>query len=100
MSWITFCNDGVERAFREYLGLFSNLDKNGRLFLVSEAYFKKECKAFERKTGIRITPQILREWFASEMGRLGIPDMYMDAFCGRVPRAFWPGITQTSAQRN
>jgi len=29
---------------------------------------KKKCKAFERKTEIRITPQTLRE-----MGRLGVP---------------------------
>jgi intergrase/recombinase len=37
------------------------------------------------KTGIRVTPQILRERFCSEMGRLGVPDRYVDAFCGRVP---------------
>jgi len=36
---------------------------------------------------MRITPQILREWFAREMGRLGVPDRHVDAFCGRVPRS-------------
>jgi integrase len=87
MSWITFYNDEAEEALRKCLGLFNTLDKDGRLFPVSEAYFRKKCKAFERKTGIRITPQILREWFACEMGRLGIPDRYVDAFCGRVPRS-------------
>ncbi len=39
------------------------------------------------KTGLSITPQILREWFACEMGKLGVPDRYVDAFCGRVPRS-------------
>ncbi|MCD6444982.1 hypothetical protein J7L70_08325 [Candidatus Bathyarchaeota archaeon] len=34
-----------------------------------------------------ITPQVLREWFCCEMGRLGMPDRYVDAFCGRVPRS-------------
>jgi integrase len=87
MSWITFYNDEAEKALRGYLGSLSNLDKDGRLFPVSEAYFKRRCKAFEKKTGIRITPQILREWFACEMGRLGTPDRYVDAFCGRVPRS-------------
>ena len=91
MSWITFYNDEAEEAlrgyFRGYLGSFNDLDKNRRLFPVTETYFKKRCKAFERKTGIRITPQILREWFACEMGRLGVPDRYVDAFCGRVPRS-------------
>jgi integrase/recombinase XerD len=87
MSWITFYNDEAEKALREYLGSFKDLDRDRRIFPVSEAYFRKKCKAFERKTGIRITPQILREWFACEMGRLGVPDRYVDAFCGRVPRS-------------
>jgi integrase len=87
MSWITFYNGEAEEALREYLGSFDSLEKSRRLFSVSEAYFRRRCKAFERKTGIRITPQILREWFACEMGRLGIPDRYVDAFCGRVPRS-------------
>jgi integrase len=87
MSWITFYNDEAEEALREYLGSFNGLEKDRKLFPVTETYFKKRCKAFERKTGIRITPQILREWFACEMGRLGVPDRYVDAFCGRVPRS-------------
>jgi len=61
MSRITFYNDEAEEALRKYLGLFNTLDKNGKLFPVSETYFRKKCKAFERKTGIRITPQILRK---------------------------------------
>jgi len=87
MSWITFYNDEAEEALRGYLGSFNDLDKNRRLFPVTETYLRERCKAFERKTGIRITPQILREWFAREMGRLGVPDRYVDAFCGRVPRS-------------
>jgi hypothetical protein len=39
-----------------------------------------------KKTGIDITPQTLREWFACEMGKLGVQDRYFDAFC-RVPRS-------------
>jgi intergrase/recombinase len=39
------------------------------------------------RLGIKITPQTLREWFCSEMGRLGVPDRYVDAFCGRVPNS-------------
>jgi len=39
------------------------------------------------KTGLNITPQVLREWFACEMGKLSVPDRYVDAFCGRVPRS-------------
>jgi hypothetical protein len=38
------------------------------------------------KTGIDITPQTLREWFCCEFGSLGVPDRYVDAFCGRLPK--------------
>ena len=40
-----------------------------------------------KKSGVKITPQVLREWFCSEMGRLRVPDRYIDAFCGRVPNS-------------
>ena len=30
-----------------------------------------------KKSEVKITPQILREWFCSEMGRLGVPDMIL-----------------------
>ena len=36
---------------------------------------------------IYITPKILREWFCCEMGRLEVPERYVAAFCGRVPRS-------------
>jgi intergrase/recombinase len=39
----------------------------------------------KRRTWVRVTPQTLREWFCDELGRLGVPDRYVDAFCGRVP---------------
>lgn len=38
-------------------------------------------------SGVRISPKILREWFACEMGEIGVADRYVDAFCGRVPRS-------------
>ena len=84
--WVTFYNEEAERALKEYLGS-RELERDAKLFPVSEGYFRKLCKKFEEETGIRITPQVLREWFACEMGRLGVPDRYVDAFCGRVPRS-------------
>ena len=86
-AWVTFYNEEAEQALKEYLGSFDGLDREAKLFPVTETYFRKRCKAFETQTGIRITPQVLREWFACEMGRLGVPDRYVDAFCGRVPRS-------------
>jgi integrase len=85
--WITFYNIEAEKALKRYLGSFKRLDKRRKVFQVTEIYFRNRYTAFKKETGIRITPQILREWFACEMGRLGVPDRYVDAFCGRVPRS-------------
>jgi len=35
---------------------------------------------------LKISPQKLREWICNEMGRLGVGDRFIDAYCGRVPR--------------
>jgi len=85
-AWLSFFNEEAKNALLEYvnsssLKLEDCLFKNGR---------NRKLRAFEtarKKTGINITPQVLREWFCCEMGRLGVPDRYVDAFCGRVPRS-------------
>jgi len=86
-TWITFYNDEAEDALKEYLGSFESLNKQARLFPVTETYFRKRWIAFEKERKLKLSPQVLREWFACEMGRLGVPDRYIDAFCGRVPRS-------------
>ena len=35
---------------------------------------------------IKITAKVLRVWFATEMGELGVPDRFVDIFQGRAPR--------------
>ena len=69
-SYISFYNHEAEH-YLKLINFNLNINKNKIL-----RWFKK---AYE-KTGIKITPQILREWFCSEMGRLGVPDRYVDAF--------------------
>jgi intergrase/recombinase len=44
-------------------------------------------KSAREETGIDITPQKLRQWFCSEMLRLGVSETYVDAFCGRMPKS-------------
>jgi intergrase/recombinase len=48
--------------------------------------FSKYWKTAQVKTGLNITPKDLRDWFCMEMTNLGVPDRYIDAFCGRVPK--------------
>ncbi len=35
---------------------------------------------------ISITSKVLRAWFSTEMGELGVPDRFIDVFQGRPPR--------------
>jgi site-specific recombinase XerD len=58
---------------------------NGKIFNVSRKQVARIFKQIAEKTGVGITPQTLRSVFAREMGLKGVPDRYIDAFCGRVP---------------
>jgi len=56
---------------------------------MAKKVFKREKKIWKRATkaaGIKITAQVLRLWFSTEMGELGIPDRYVDVFQGRALR--------------
>ena len=61
--------------------------RSERVFLMSRSDEHSLWKAAKEETGLNITPQRLREWFCSEMLSLGVPDSYIDAFCGRVPKS-------------
>jgi integrase len=82
-SWVAFFNAEAEVALKEYLA--TRKDGSLRLFRISPHNFIDVWKYASQESGVRVTPQILREWFCDEMGRLGVPDRYVDAFCGRVP---------------
>jgi len=84
-SWVTFFNCEAERALKEYLA--TRKDGNSKLFRISTHAFLDVWKHANQGSGIKITPQVLREWFCDELGRLGVPDRYVDAFCGRVPNS-------------
>ena len=76
-AFLSFFNNEA----KEYLiksGLRENIPKRTVQNWFLKAY---------RNTNIKIKPQHLREWFCSEMGRIGVPDRYVDAFCGRVPNS-------------
>ena len=82
--WVSFFNEECQEILKRYLA--TRNDKNPKLFpLARDTMWKIFRKGRERN--IHLNPQTLREWFCSEMGRLGVPDRYVDAFCGRVPRS-------------
>ena len=82
-SWITFFNGEAEQALKEYLA--TRRDDSSKLFRISPHSFIDVWKYVSFESGVTVTPQVLREWFCDEMGKKGVPDRYVDAFCGRVP---------------
>ncbi len=82
---MSFFNQEAKADLEKYLE--SRKDQSQRLIAISTTKFKEIWKQASKTSGTKITPQVLREWFCSEMGRLGVPDRYVDAFCGRTPKS-------------
>jgi intergrase/recombinase len=57
------------------------------LFLFDSNGLKREWKTARIKSKVSLKVKDLRDWFCSEMGSLGIPDRYVDAFCGKTPKS-------------
>ena len=85
-SWVSFYNEEAEQALKEYLDVKKN-SRSERLFPMQRQEVVELWKTAREKTSLDITPQKLRQWFCSEMLRLGISETYVDAFCGRVPKS-------------
>ncbi|ERG94789.1 site-specific integrase [Haloquadratum walsbyi] len=84
-TWVSFYNEEAEAAFAAY----NHNRKHGddRLFQVSKPAVLKMFQKISEESGVKITPQVLRRWFASEMASLGVDSSYIDAFAGRVPES-------------
>jgi integrase len=85
-SWVSFYNDEAEQALKEYLAT-KKPSRSERLFPMQRDEVVELWKSARESTGINITPQKLRQWFCSEMLRLGVSETYVDAFCGRIPKS-------------
>ena len=81
-SWISFYTSEAD----DYLDYLTKLSANDKAFPIRHCVDEAIRKAKE-KTRLNINLQILRKWFCCEMGELSVPDRYIDAFCGRVPRS-------------
>lgn len=75
----------MEEYLKRYLD--SREDFNERLFRIGWRPFLRIWDKSSQAAGMRITPQVLRIWFSTEMGELGVPDRYVDIFQGRAPRS-------------
>ena len=85
-SWCSFYNEEAETTLNEYLAT-KKQSRSNRVFPMQRNEVVELWKVAQDKTGLNITPQKLRQWFCSEMLRMGVPETYVDAFCGRVPKS-------------
>ncbi|MDI9644240.1 MAG: integrase [Candidatus Verstraetearchaeota archaeon] len=83
-TYITFYNEEFEDELTVWLKLKKDSD---RLFPIRGSHKSVLFRVAHHKTGLHITPQTLRFWFANEMATLGVPDRFIDAFQGRIPRS-------------
>lgn len=84
-SWVSFYNKEADTVLQEYLASRDNSES--QVFSLSGNTNLKTWRKARAETDVRVTPQVLRNWFCSEMGSLGVPDRYVDAFCGRTPKS-------------
>jgi site-specific recombinase XerD len=85
-SWVSFYNEEAEQALNEYMKT-KKQSRSKRLLPMQRQEVIELWKHARDDSGIGITPQKLRQWFCSEMMRLGVSETYVDAFCGRVPKS-------------
>jgi integrase len=76
-SYVSFYNSETEQYLKQI-----NHDLRA-----SEISIRRWFKTASNKIGIKITPQMLRQWFCVEMTDLGVSDRYIDCFCGRTPHS-------------
>lgn len=82
-TWASFYNEEAERAYEAFKP--HRKPDDDRIFQASKPTVNTIFRRLSDQSGVKITPQKLRRWFASEMASLGIDSSYIDAFCGRTP---------------
>jgi integrase len=82
-TWVSFYNEEAGQVLERYL--HENSRNDGAIFGIKGNRLSKIFQDCSKRCGIRVSPKVLREWFAEEMANLGVQDRFVDAFCGRVP---------------
>ena len=77
-------NEEAEDVLKEWLEKRS--DKSPKLLPINQGNLRRLWRQAEEQSGVHLKPKQLREWFCEEMSNLEVPERYIDAFCGRVPK--------------
>jgi hypothetical protein len=84
-SGITFFTAETEGYLSKYLS--TRLNDDTRVFRITENKCKELWRKVSEASGIKISPQVLRVWFSTEMEEQLIPDRFVGIFQGRAPRS-------------
>jgi integrase len=79
-TWMSFYGSELADLLKDY-----RPREGERWIPIKTDDFFNAWKVPAEKTGLKITPQVLRDWFCVSMGEAGVQDRYVDAFCGRLP---------------
>jgi len=86
-TWATCFNIEAQTYLKNYLASREPNGDDRRLLRVAPVTVKRAFEKASEKSGVKITPQVLREWFCDQLGELGVQDRYVDAMCGRTPKS-------------
>jgi integrase len=82
--WYSFYNEETEQILIEYLNKHQPTEY---LIPMQKRNVNKRFAKASEKSGVKINPKDLRDIFCVLMGDLAVPDRFIDAFCGRVPKS-------------
>jgi len=82
-TWVTFYNEEAEQAFERFKPDRDPDDE--RVFQTVKQPASRKFRQISEATGVKVTVQMLRRWFATEMSRCGVDAKYISAFAGRTP---------------
>ena len=87
-TFITFINSEAQTVLKNFMSA-QEIGENDKIFRkgFGKSGITYRWNKASKKSGVKLIPSDLRDWFCNEMGRLGVADRYIDAFCGRVPRS-------------
>jgi integrase len=86
-SWCSFYSSECDDLLSEHLATKTEWQEKERVFSMGGQALRKVFSIASKQSGHRIRPKDLRDWFAHEMGALSVPDRYVDAFQGRIPKS-------------
>jgi intergrase/recombinase len=81
--WVSFFNEEAEKHLILHLKDYDS----SRIFSIPSSSLSWKWSKMFKRTNIHVSPTVLRAWFATEMGELGVQNRYIDAFCCRVPKS-------------